>query len=129
LTVCHDNRSDDENDQTTSCGSNGQKWNASGTLCRIVVMGRRHESAKRLDRKVDAAPDAHNAGAFDADAFLRFAGAGKTIVTYQPTDVIFSQGDASDNVLYIQKGAVKLSVLSHGGKEAVVADARSIIPS
>jgi CRP/FNR family cyclic AMP-dependent transcriptional regulator len=59
--------------------------------------------------------------AFDADAFLRSAGAGKTVVTYQATDVIFSQGDASDSVLYIQEGAVKLSVLSHGGKEAVVA--------
>jgi CRP/FNR family transcriptional regulator, cyclic AMP receptor protein len=58
---------------------------------------------------------------FDADAFLRSAGAGKTIVTYQPTDVIFSQGDASDSVLYIQEGTVKLSVLSHGGKEAIVA--------
>jgi CRP/FNR family transcriptional regulator, cyclic AMP receptor protein len=60
-------------------------------------------------------------GAFDVEAFLRSAGAGKTIVTYQPTDVIFSQGDASDSVLYIQEGTVKLSVLSHGGKEAVVA--------
>jgi len=59
--------------------------------------------------------------AFDAEAFLRSAGAGKTIVTYQPTDVIFSQGDASDSVLYIQEGAVRLSVLSHSGKEAVVA--------
>jgi CRP/FNR family transcriptional regulator, cyclic AMP receptor protein len=58
---------------------------------------------------------------FEADAFLRSAGAGKTILTYQPTDVIFSQGDASDSVLYIQEGAVKLSVRSHGGKEAVVA--------
>jgi CRP/FNR family cyclic AMP-dependent transcriptional regulator len=58
---------------------------------------------------------------FDADAFLSVAGAGKTVVTYQPGDVIFSQGDASESVLYIQKGAVKLSVLSHGGKEAVVA--------
>jgi CRP/FNR family cyclic AMP-dependent transcriptional regulator len=57
---------------------------------------------------------------FDADAFLRSAGAGKTILTYQPADVIFSQGDASDSVLYIQEGAVKLSVLSSGGKEAVV---------
>jgi CRP-like cAMP-binding protein len=59
--------------------------------------------------------------AFDADSFLRSAGAGKTVVTYQPTDVIFSQGSASDSVLYIQRGAVKLSVQSHGGKEAVVA--------
>ena len=58
---------------------------------------------------------------FDANAFLRSAGAGKTIVPYQPTDVIFSQGDASDSVMYIQEGAVRLSVQSHGGKEAVVA--------
>jgi CRP/FNR family cyclic AMP-dependent transcriptional regulator len=59
--------------------------------------------------------------AFDADAFLRTAGAGKTTVTYHPADVIFSQGEASDSVLYIQEGTVKLSVQSHGGKEAVVA--------
>jgi CRP-like cAMP-binding protein len=59
--------------------------------------------------------------AFDAEAFLRSAGAGKTIVTYQRAAVIFSQGDPSDSVLYIQKGSVKLSVVSHSGKEAVVA--------
>jgi CRP/FNR family cyclic AMP-dependent transcriptional regulator len=58
--------------------------------------------------------------AFDAEAFLRCAGVGRTVVTYQPTNVIFSQGDVSDSVLYIQEGAVKLSVLSHAGKEAVV---------
>jgi CRP-like cAMP-binding protein len=58
--------------------------------------------------------------AFDVDAFLRSAGTGKTIAIYRPADVIFSQGDASDSVLYIQEGAVKLSVLSHRGKEAVV---------
>ena len=45
--------------------------------------------------------------AFDADAFLRSAGAGKTVTTYRPTEVIFSQGDVADSVLYIQKGAVK----------------------
>jgi CRP/FNR family transcriptional regulator, cyclic AMP receptor protein len=58
---------------------------------------------------------------FDADAFLRSAGSGKTVASYQPTNVIFSQGDAADSVMYIQKGAVKLAVLSPGGKEAVVA--------
>ena len=41
-------------------------------------------------------------------------------MTYERTDVIFSQGDAADAVLYIQKGAVKLSVLSKSGREAVV---------
>jgi CRP-like cAMP-binding protein len=58
--------------------------------------------------------------AFDADAFLRFPGAEKRIVTYRPADVVFSQGDAAETVLYVQKGTVKLSVLSHDGKEAVV---------
>jgi CRP/FNR family cyclic AMP-dependent transcriptional regulator len=58
---------------------------------------------------------------FDVDALLRSLGSGETTVAYQPTDVIFSQGDAADSVMYIQKGAVKLSVLSHAGKEAVVA--------
>jgi CRP/FNR family cyclic AMP-dependent transcriptional regulator len=58
--------------------------------------------------------------AFEPDAFLRSAGAGTTIVAYRRGEVIFSQGDASDSVRYIQKGAVKLSVLSQGGKEAVV---------
>lgn len=59
--------------------------------------------------------------AFDANAFLRSAGAGKTVTTYKPSNVIFSQGDAADSVLYIQKGTVKLAVLSPAGKEAVVA--------
>lgn len=34
LTVCRDNRSDDANGQTTSCGSNKKKWNVSGTPSR-----------------------------------------------------------------------------------------------
>jgi CRP-like cAMP-binding protein len=42
-------------------------------------------------------------------------------MTYQPADVIFSQGDAADSVMYIQEGTVKLSVLSYRGKEAVLA--------
>ena len=58
---------------------------------------------------------------FNAQAFLDSAGVARTIVEYQPGDVIFSQGDPCKVVLYIQHGAVKLSVLSKAGKEAVVA--------
>ena len=58
---------------------------------------------------------------FDADAFLRSAGSRKNSRDYQPTNVIFSQGDAADSVFYIQEGAVKLAVLAPSGKEAVVA--------
>ena len=59
--------------------------------------------------------------AFDVEGFLRSAAVGTTVATYRPMDIIFSQGDASDSVLYVQKGTVKLSVLSRGGKEGVVA--------
>ena len=58
---------------------------------------------------------------FDAVRFLRSAGLGKTTTIYRRAEVVFAQGDASDSVLYIQQGAVKLSVRSCNGKEAVVA--------
>jgi CRP/FNR family cyclic AMP-dependent transcriptional regulator len=57
---------------------------------------------------------------FDAEAFLNSPGVARTLVDYQPAAAIYSQGDPSDTVLYIQHGSVKLSVLSKTGKEAVV---------
>ena len=42
-------------------------------------------------------------------------------VEYQASATIFAQGDAATSVLYVEQGAVRLSVLSHAGKEAVVA--------
>jgi CRP/FNR family cyclic AMP-dependent transcriptional regulator len=59
--------------------------------------------------------------AFDAQVFLESAGVSKKIVGYGNAAVIFAQGDPCDSVMYIQKGAVRLSVLSHSGKEAIVA--------
>jgi len=44
----------------------------------------------------------------------------RTVVEYRPAAAIYSQGDSSDTVFYIQQGSVKLSVLSRTGKEAVV---------
>ncbi len=58
---------------------------------------------------------------FDVKGFLRSAAAGTSIATYQRNEIIFSQGDASDSVMYLQEGAVKLSVLSRSGNQAVVA--------
>jgi CRP/FNR family transcriptional regulator, cyclic AMP receptor protein len=58
---------------------------------------------------------------FNAQAFLDSAGIAKTIVEYRRGEGIFSQGDACDSVMYIQKGGVKLSVRSETGREAVVA--------
>jgi CRP/FNR family cyclic AMP-dependent transcriptional regulator len=60
-------------------------------------------------------------GTFDAQVFLDSAGVARKIVEYRKSETIFTQGDACDSVLYIQKGGVKLSVLSKTGREAVVA--------
>jgi CRP/FNR family transcriptional regulator, cyclic AMP receptor protein len=58
---------------------------------------------------------------FDPKAFLADVGEGKTIARYRTGDVVFSQGEAADAVFYIQKGQVKLTVISEQGKEAVIA--------
>jgi CRP-like cAMP-binding protein len=58
---------------------------------------------------------------FSAQAFLDSAGVARTVVQYRRGEAIFTQGDVCDDVLYVQSGGVKLSVLSKTGKEAVVA--------
>jgi CRP/FNR family cyclic AMP-dependent transcriptional regulator len=58
---------------------------------------------------------------FNDRALLDSAGITKRVVSYRRGEVIFSQGDVGDNVMYIQKGGVKLSVHSRTGREAVVA--------
>ena len=58
---------------------------------------------------------------FDPKAFLAKIGEGKTIATYRKDQIVFSQGEIADAVFYIQKGKIKLSVVSEQGKEAVVA--------
>jgi CRP/FNR family transcriptional regulator, cyclic AMP receptor protein len=57
---------------------------------------------------------------FDPRAFLGRIGAGKTVEIYRKNQKIFGQGDVADTVFFIQKGKVKITVLSEHGKEAVV---------
>ena len=58
--------------------------------------------------------------AFDPLAFLAKVGTGKTISVYRKDQIIFSQGEVADTIFYLQKGGVKIVVLSDQGKEAVV---------
>ncbi|HEY5616671.1 MAG TPA: Crp/Fnr family transcriptional regulator [Vicinamibacterales bacterium] len=58
---------------------------------------------------------------FDVHAFLDSAGVSRRIVRFARGAVVFAQGAQANHVFYIQAGGVKLSVLSSGGKEAVVA--------
>jgi len=57
---------------------------------------------------------------FDPKGFLARVGHGKTISEYKKNQNIFSQGEVAEAVFYIQRGRVKLTVLSEQGKEAVV---------
>ena len=59
--------------------------------------------------------------AFNVDAFLGSAGVARRIVDYRRTEVIFTQGEPCQSVLYIHRGGVRLSVLSKAGREAIVA--------
>ncbi len=59
--------------------------------------------------------------AFDAQMFLSTEGAARKLRQFRRGERIFSQGDAAESVMYIQKGGVKLSVENGARKEAVVA--------
>jgi CRP/FNR family cyclic AMP-dependent transcriptional regulator len=58
---------------------------------------------------------------FDAQAFLDSAGVARKVMEYRGSEKIYSQGDPATGVKYIQKGGVKLSLVSDVGKEAVLA--------
>ena len=58
---------------------------------------------------------------FDPKVFLDTENLGRTISKYRKDQTVFSQGSPADAVFYIQKGKVKITVVSEQGKEAVVA--------
>ncbi len=58
---------------------------------------------------------------FDLAAFLVSAGVGRRIVQLRPKQAFFSQGSPADSVFYLQAGRARLTVVSHDGKEAIIA--------
>jgi len=69
---------------------------------------------KRLSKRKDQQD-------FDPKLFLAKADKGRTLSEYRKDRKVFLQGDPADAIFYIQKGKIKLTVVSHQGKEAVVA--------
>jgi CRP/FNR family cyclic AMP-dependent transcriptional regulator len=59
--------------------------------------------------------------AFDVQLFLDSAGVGRKVAKFRGKETVFGQGDTANNVMYIQEGGVKLTVVSETGKEAIVA--------
>ena len=58
---------------------------------------------------------------FDPKTFLAHVGDGRSISKYGKDRTVFAQGEPADAVFYVQKGKVKVTVVSEQGKEAVVA--------
>lgn len=73
-------------------------------------------SAKPKDK-----PKGQSKTRFDLGAFLTKTNGGRTVRKYSENQAVFAQGDPADSVFYIQKGKVKLTVVSARGKEAVIA--------
>jgi CRP-like cAMP-binding protein len=67
-----------------------------------------------------ARPASTVSAAFDPEAFLAKVDLGKTITAYRKGQTVFAQGDVADAVFYVQKGRLKVVVLSEQGREAVV---------
>ena len=73
-----------------------------------IMSSKKSENNRRID-------------SFNAQAFLDTAGVARKVSEYRRNESIYSQGDAAETVMYVQKGGVKLSVVNGSGKEAVVA--------
>jgi len=58
---------------------------------------------------------------FDVKLFLDSTGLGRKVGKFQGKETVFAQGDPATNVMYIQEGGVKLSVVNTSGREAVIA--------
>jgi CRP/FNR family cyclic AMP-dependent transcriptional regulator len=58
---------------------------------------------------------------FNPQVYLDSAGVSRKVEEFGKKQAIFSQGEAADSVMYIQRGSVKLTVVNESGKEAVVA--------
>src|SRR5947199_10118875 len=58
--------------------------------------------------------------AFDPKVFLATIGDGRKALVLHKKQMIFAQGDKADAIFYVQKGKVRLTVVSTEGKEATI---------
>jgi CRP/FNR family cyclic AMP-dependent transcriptional regulator len=74
-----------------------------------------------MNMKLKALKKNGRVDSFDPQVFLDTAGVARKTTEFRRGESIYSQGEAADSVMYVQKGGVKLSVVNGSGKEAVVA--------
>lgn len=98
--------------------SGGQTIQNGASMVRNIAKADKTRKPKRAAKAIQPPP-------FDAKLFLSTVGAGRTNVKYRPKQIIFRQGDSADAVFYIEKGGVRISVVSDQGKEGVLAMLRA----
>ena len=78
---------------------------------------------RRVSVKVRRSPQKANpkSPVFDVKLFLHCTGLGRKVAKFPAKETVFAQGDPAENVMYIQEGGVKLTVVNESGREAVVA--------
>jgi CRP-like cAMP-binding protein len=81
------------------------------------------ESGDRSDRRslVKQINRTNRTPAFDPVVFLSTIGKGREMLSFQKKGTIFTQGDSTDGLFFIQNGKVRLRVVSESGKEATLA--------
>lgn len=81
-------------------------------------MSKRRTTAKKLRGSKPKKPPSIR---FNPAEFFETTAQGRVIATHPRKEIIFAQGDDANDVIYIKKGKIKVTVVSDHGKEAVVA--------
>jgi cyclic nucleotide-binding protein len=97
-----------------ACPPEGQCWAVFAAMRRLAPYG------LELWLMSSAAASKKNRG-FDPHTFLATIGEGRKMLSVPKKQTIFVQGDEADSVFYIQKGKVRLTVVSKAGREATIA--------
>jgi CRP/FNR family cyclic AMP-dependent transcriptional regulator len=103
-------------DMSAEAGSMPLSAQASGFVDFVLPPRKIPAALQRLAKAIAIRKD----NGFDPKTFLSTIGEGRKIVRVPKKGTIYSQGDPCDAVFYVQKGMVRLSVVSNGGKEATI---------
>ena len=96
-----------------------QSWEFRSMIFLLIVLSPRRSVSVRVPRFPKKAKSGSRA--FDVKLFLDSTGLGRKVAKFLGKEIVFAQGDPAKNVMYIQDGGVKLTVINQAGKEAVVA--------
>jgi CRP/FNR family cyclic AMP-dependent transcriptional regulator len=89
-------------------------------LSSLLIIGSCRLRIRKAEEGITLVVTAKKPRKFDTKTFLSTIDGGRKIAAFRKAQTIFVQGDSSDAVFYIQKGEVRLTVVSKSGKEATI---------